>query len=111
MNREFLVNSIGHWQGLEQILNNFEEVLKNEADETQSLVDTKIGELKELFQKEFDDTQENQINILTKLSEVYIEILGINQKLNSILDALNLNGQQIVSAINEVRTTIENNKV
>lgn len=89
MNKEFKVNSIGHWQGLEQILDDSKEVL----------------------QSEFDDTQKNQIDILSKLSEVYTEILGINQKLNSILDALNVNGQQIISAINEVKTTIENNKV
>lgn len=89
MNKEFLVNSIGHWQGLEQSLNDF----------------------KEASQSGFDDTQKNQIDTLTKLSEIYTEILGINQKLNSILDALNLNGQQVVSAINEVKAAIENNGV
>lgn len=89
MNREFLVNSIGHWQGLEQILDDFKEGL----------------------QSEFDDTQKNQIDTLTKLSETYTELLEINQKLSSILDALNTNGQQIVSAINEMKTTIEDNKV
>ena len=89
MNKEFKVNSIGHWQGLEQILDDSKEVL----------------------QSEFDDTQKNQIDILSKLSEVYTGLLENNEKLDSILDALNTNGQQIVSAINEVKTTIENNKV
>lgn len=131
---EFLVNSIGHWQGIEQVLNSFKEVLKSEIDETQSLVDTKVGELKELLQSELDNTQENQTNILTKLFDVYTGLLSkitevnteitnsstsitnamsdnftsSNQKLDAILAALNTKGQEIVTAINGVIAAIEN---
>lgn len=93
MNKEFLVNSIGHWQGLEQILNDFQEILKNEVD----------------------DIQENQTNILNKLSEIHTELSDnfemVSQKLDLILDALNTNGQAIVNAIDGIATTTENNKV
>lgn len=109
---EFLVNSIGHWQGLEQVLKNFKEVLNSACN----------------------DIQENQTNILTKLSDVCTELLSkitevnteitnsstsitnaisdnfisSNQKLDAILAALNTKGQEIVTAIDGVVTAIDN---
>ena len=107
--REFLVNTIGHWQGLEQCLDNFREenmnqhsidrelfqkeidetqqLLKDEFDETQTILQTEFDEFEALFQKEIDDTQTlltNEFNeTQEKQDQLHASLIDLHNDMNT----------------------------